>query len=92
MAIKLYNESSDFSLTAAFVFDYVGRSILSMMSEYEKKFGATTFVCAGGVMCNSIIKKMLKESFNVAFAEPAMSADNAVGIAALALRAYTTEK
>lgn len=92
MAIKLYNESSDLSLTAAFVFDYVGRSILSMMSEYEKNFGATTFVCAGGVMCNSIIKKMLSESFNVAFAEPAMSADNAVGIAALALRAYTTEK
>lgn len=92
MAIKLYNESSDLPFTAAFVFDYIGRSILSMMSEYEKNYGATTFVCAGGVMCNSIIKRMLSQSFNVAFAEPAMSADNAVGIAALALRAYKTEK
>jgi N6-L-threonylcarbamoyladenine synthase len=48
-------------------------------------------VCAGGVMCNSIIKNMLSSKYDVCFAEPAMSADNAVGIAALALRAYKTE-
>ena len=41
-----------------------------------------------GVMCNSIIKNVLSKRYEVYFAEPAMSADNAVGIAALALRAF----
>ena len=49
-------------------------------------------VFAGGVMSNGIIKKMLAEGREAYFAEPAMSADNAVGIAALALRAYKSEK
>ena len=43
-------------------------------------------------MCNGIIKKMLSEKYDVCFAEPSMSADNAVGIAALTLRAYKSEK
>ena len=92
MAIKLYNDTQNLPMTAAFVFDYVGRSISSMMSAYEEVYGKTTFVMAGGVMCNSLIKKMLSESYSVAFAEPALSCDNAVGIAALALRAHKTEK
>ena len=41
------------------------------------------FVFAGGVMCNSIIKAKLKEKFEAYFAEPMMSADNAVGIVEL---------
>ena len=62
-----------------------------MMDAYEDIHGKSTFVLAGGVMCNSIIKEMLAAGHNVAFAEPAMSADNAVGIAALAVRAYNLE-
>ena len=42
-------------------------------------------------MCNSIIKEMLASRYDVCFAEPAMSADNAVGVAALTLRAYKSE-
>ena len=38
-------------------------------------------------MSNSIIKEKLSERFDAAFAVPAMSADNAVGIAYLTLRA-----
>lgn len=91
MAIKLYSETNDKALTAAFVFDYIGRAISTMIDAYQKKYGCTKIVCAGGVMCNSIIKNMLSSKYDVCFAEPAMSADNAVGIAALALRAYKTE-
>jgi N6-L-threonylcarbamoyladenine synthase len=91
MAIKLYSETGDKSLTAAFVFDYLGRAISTMIDAYQEKYGCTKMVCAGGVMCNSIIKNMLSSKYDVCFAEPAMSADNAVGIAALALRAYKTE-
>lgn len=91
MAIKLYNDTLDPSLTAAFVFDYIGRAISSMIDAYREQYGEGKVVCAGGVMCNSIIKNMLSKKYDVCFAEPSMSADNAVGIAALALRAYKTE-
>ncbi len=92
MAIKLYNDTCNAPLTAAFVFDYIGRSISAMLDEYIRQFGDSRVVLAGGVMCNSIIKNMLKERYDVCFAEPAMSADNAVGVVALALRAYKSEK
>ena len=88
MAVKLYDDTGDISLTAAFVFDYVGRAISTMIDAYCEQYGSGPIVCAGGVMCNSIIKKMLSERYDVYFAEPLMSADNAVGIAALAMRAF----
>ncbi len=91
MAIQLYKENSDAALTAAFVFDYLGRAISSLIDAYQDKFGKTRFVCAGGVMCNSIIREMLGKKYDVCFAEPSMSADNAVGVAALALRALKSE-
>ena len=34
---------------------------------------------------------MLKAKYKVSFAEPALSSDNAVGVAALALRTYKNE-
>ena len=92
MAIKLYDETCDESLTAAFVFDYLARSICSMIEAYMENYGEGKIVCAGGVMCNKIIKQMLSERYDVCFAEPALSADNAVGVAALAARAFTLKK
>ena len=88
MAVQLFDGSGDIALTAAFVFDYIGRSIVSMMDAYTDSYGETSFILAGGVMCNSIIKGLVSEKYDAAFAEPMLSADNAVGIAALALRAY----
>ena len=41
---------------------------------------------------NTIIRKRLSSDFDVVFSEPSFSADNAVGIAALARRAYYLEK
>jgi N6-L-threonylcarbamoyladenine synthase len=91
MAIQLYDKTADKSLTAAFALDYIGRAIDLMSDAYSKKYGETAFVYAGGVMSNSIIKEMLKVGRTAYFAEPAMSSDNAVGIAALALRKYKSE-
>lgn len=90
MATSLYRETASRELVAAFVFDYIGRAIDAMSSAYEEKFGMTEFVYAGGVMCNSIIKNMLMRKHRASFARPEMSADNAVGIAALTRRAYDT--
>ena len=92
MAIKLYSETRDKALAAAFVFDYIGRAISTMIDAYQTQYGEGKFICAGGVMCNSIIKGMLSAKYDVAFAEPALSADNAVGIAVLARRAFIGEK
>jgi N6-L-threonylcarbamoyladenine synthase len=84
MAEKLYKSSSDASLVAAFVLDYIGRSISAMSEGYVSAFGPGPIVYAGGVMSNSIIKNMLSGKFEAYFAEPALSADNAVGVAYLA--------
>ena len=88
LATKLYRDTQDKALVAAFVLDFIGRSIIAMSSAYEERFGKTTFLYAGGVMCNSIIKRMLEARFDAVFAEPSLSADNAVGIAELARRAF----
>ncbi len=88
----LYDTTGDKSLTAAFVFDYIGRALIALSERYEEKYGRTSFIYAGGVMSNSIIKQMLSERFTAYFAEPALSSDNAVGIAALTLRAYKKER
>lgn len=88
MAGGLYKDTENKELTAAFVFDYIGKSLIALAESYEGKYGKSDFVFAGGVMCNSIIRKMLRERFNASFAEPSMSADNAVGIAALVAREY----
>lgn len=92
MAIKLYAETGNAPLTAAFVFDYIGNAIAKICEGYIEKFGDSTFVYAGGVMSNSLIKKKLAEKFNAVFAVPELSSDNAVGTAVLALRAYKTER
>lgn len=92
MAVKLYDETNNKELVAAFVLDYIGRALVELTDAMVAKYGDKPLACAGGVMCNSIIKKMLSEKHKVFFAEPQMSADNAVGIAALTLRAYLSEK
>ncbi len=91
MASRIYRETDDKALVSAFVLDFIGRSIIAMSAAYEETFGKTTFVYAGGVMCNSIIRRMLSERFDAVFAEPSLSSDNAVGIAELARRTFITE-
>ena len=92
MALKLFSDTKDKALVAAFVFDYLGRAVSTMIDAYQSEYGEGKIICAGGVMCNRIIREMLSSKYDVTFAEPALSADNAVGIAALARRKYLGEK
>lgn len=92
MAAALYKKTSDKELVSAFVLDYLGRAIEMICDGAKGTFGDLPFVFAGGVMSNSLIKARLKAKFSACFAEPALSADNAVGIAALAYRAYNYRK
>ncbi len=91
MATSLYDKNRDKAETAAFVLDFIGRTLVNISDAYSDKYGECAFVYAGGVMSNSIIKKMLAQGRDAYFAEPAMSSDNAVGIAVLASRKYKSE-
>jgi len=91
LALKLFRETGDRALTSAFTLDYVGRALYMLAEAYERDFGRCEFVFAGGVMSNSIIKDTLRERFSASFAEPQLSADNAVGIAYLTYRAHKSE-
>jgi N6-L-threonylcarbamoyladenine synthase len=91
MAQSLYDQTQNKELTAAFVFDYIGSALVAVCDNYVKLYGDTKFLFAGGVMSNSIIKNMLSERFDAIFASPSVSADNAVGIAALTLNLYNSE-
>jgi len=86
MAYKLYEQTHDKPLVAAFVFDYVGRAISALIESYEAEYGKSSFVFAGGVMSNTIVKGIVSEGGDRAFAEPELSRDNAVGIAELCRR------
>ena len=46
---------------------------------------------AGGVMSNTIIRARIESELDAAFAAPALSADNAVGIALLTAMAHAAE-
>ena len=85
ICLKLYKDTDDKALVSAFVLEYIASALLELSLEYIKLYGETHFVFAGGVMSNSIIKAKLSANLDCSFAEPAMSADNAVGIAYLSL-------
>ena len=91
MAQRLLRESGDAPLVAAFVLDFLGNALVGMAQAYIDTYGKETLLFAGGVMCNSIIRKKLAAMFDCAFATPALSADNAVGIALLAAQAHAAE-
>ena len=91
MAVKLYDQTKDKGLVSAFVFDMIASALIGVCDNYEQDNGKTKFVFAGGVMSNSIIRSKLEDLFDAIFAEPSLSADNAVGIAALTAKAYFSE-
>lgn len=86
MAKKLYDETSDPAAVAAFVFDYLGRTLSSLAGNLIAEYGKMPILFAGGVMSNGIMRKMLSEKNEAYFAEPRFSADNAAGVALLCRR------
>lgn len=91
LALKLYKETDDKALVSRFVLDYVASAIVGMSEAYLNEYGEQPLVYAGGVMSNSIIKEEILGHFDAYFAAPALSSDNAVGIANLALRSYRNQ-
>ena len=92
LALGLYGESGDKERVAAFVFNYLSEAIVTMTEQVFERYGERELLCAGGVMSSTILRGAIKKRFAASFAEPALSSDNAVGIAALAARAYRRER
>lgn len=88
LSAKVFKESNDKAKTSAFVLEFVARTLFEMAKGTREKCGDLPIVFAGGVMSNMRIRKLLTTLGNVYFAEPALSTDNAVGIAMLTKRKF----
>lgn len=83
IALKILKETESREAVAAFVFDFVCRTLLAMGEQIEEKYGSLPIIFAGGVMSNRLMRARLSARFDASFAEPEFSADNAAGIALL---------
>lgn len=83
IAKKLYEESQDPKKVAAFVFDFICRTLIAMAEQITEKYGNMPVLFAGGVMSNKLMRAELGKRFEAYFAEPEFSADNAAGVALL---------
>lgn len=87
-ARKLLETEKNPEMVAAFVLDHLARIIVAMSLDFRKKH-PLPLVYAGGVMSNAYIRAYIQSNISESFfAEPMLSADNAVGIAALCREAH----
>jgi N6-L-threonylcarbamoyladenine synthase len=87
IATDIYEKTGDANGTAAFVIDFIGRTLASLRDGAYEKYGRLPTLFAGGVMSCGILQNMLKCD-NCFFAPPEFSADNAAGAAILASEKY----
>ena len=87
LAVKMYDDTGDKSYVSSFIFNSVAEGLIALADAYFENNTKSPVLFSGGVMSNGIIKEKIKKKYEAYFAEPALSADNAVGIAYLALKA-----
>ena len=86
IAARIYEADNDRCATAAFVFDFICKTLIAMGEEVENRYGRTPVLFAGGVMSNRLMRQALSRRFDAYFSEPEFSADNAAGVALLCRR------
>jgi N6-L-threonylcarbamoyladenine synthase len=86
LALSLYRETQDAAHTAAFVLTHIRDALCEIVASYFAEHGQTPLVCAGGVMSAKMLREEMERRFGAFTAEPSLSSDNAVGVAALAAR------
>lgn len=92
IASKLIAAGESREAVAAFVFDFIGRTLERMCSQVMEKYGKSSVIFAGGVMSNKLMRARLSSSFDAHFSEPQFSADNAAGIALLCRERHLGKK
>ncbi|MBE6644423.1 MAG: peptidase M22 [Ruminococcaceae bacterium] len=88
ISARLYDETRDQRLVSAFTLEYIAKALILLVDGFKNAYGEMPFIFSGGVMSNSIIKQRLKTVCDAYFAEPSMSADNAVGTAYLTVKEH----
>ena len=88
LALRLWNETGDPSAVAAFVFDFIERTLIEMGEQVMARYGRMPVIFAGGVMSNRWMRKNLSSRFEAYFSEPEFSADNGAGVALLCRSAF----
>ncbi len=99
-AAALWQKTSDAPLVSAYVLTFIGRTLRCMTDQIQERLSCAgnpspyPVVYAGGVMSNRFIRPLLESGakWQVFFAEPAFSADNAAGIALLCAYKDRTEQ
>ena len=90
LAASILDKTGDRALACAYTFEFVAKTLIKMTEHLRTEHPGIPVVYAGGVMGSKYIKSRL--NFEGAyFAEPALSADNAVGVALLAFEKYKAE-
>ena len=85
LAGRLIESGAGAECAAAYLLDFIGRTLTQLTDNALRGREELPVLFAGGVMSNSIIKKMIaSRGYDARFAEPALSSDNAVGVALLA--------
>ena len=69
---------------ALYCLKYIEAAVIAMTEDALAKYPGLPVVFAGGVMSDCIIRESLSKRFDSIFAEPALSSDNACGIAVFA--------
>lgn len=88
IAMRLWKDTEDASLVAAFVFDFIARTLIGMGEQVMARYGRMPVIFAGGVMSNRWMRSSLSEHFEAFFSEPEFSADNGAGISLLCRERY----
>ena len=76
---------------ARFVLESVSAVLARAVERAGETYPNLELLCAGGVMCNTIIRANFEKRFGAHFAEPQFSSDNAAGVAILAERLFSGE-
>ncbi len=87
-AASLFRETGDASFVAAYVLDFIAKTLVELSRALLAEKGEIPILYAGGVMSNRRIREALVACGDTAFAEPAFSADNAAGIALLCQKCH----
>lgn len=88
MAKKLLSDGADKTEVAAFVFDFICRTLIKMALQIIEKYGRMPLLFAGGVMSNTYMRESISREFEAYFSAPSFSADNAAGVALLCRKKY----
>ena len=87
-AQKLFEQSGDKALVAAYVLEHIARTLEAMTEHIKGRYPDAPIVFAGGVMGNKMLQSRLSKYGETYFAEPSFSSDNAAGIALLTKKKF----